>query len=232
MAPSAWTMIALTRDARRPGRARRPGPGARRRPPGSDTRPRRTQDAEPRRRRLACRWSNPNVANPLSEKGHRGLDGEVRGTGGEQLVVLGWLGDLAAPCARGGRPDAGGAALVGACGLGVPGGRPGGAARHGRGSSGHPALPPGPGAARVLTAGHAAPSVGHLQPWRFVVVDVQLRTRAARMADPERLAQAGQLDADSARHLLDLQLEGIREDRPTRRVRRTGSGSAAPQWED
>ncbi len=65
---------------------------------------------------------------------------------------------------------------------------------------------------RVLTAGHAAPSVGHSQPWRFVVVDdVQLRTRAARMADTERLAQAGQLDPDSARHLLDLQLEGIRE---------------------
>jgi nicotinate-nucleotide--dimethylbenzimidazole phosphoribosyltransferase len=65
---------------------------------------------------------------------------------------------------------------------------------------------------RVLTAGHAAPSVGHSQPWRFVVVDdAELRTRAAVMADSERLAQASQLDPDSARHLLDLQLEGIRE---------------------
>lgn len=65
---------------------------------------------------------------------------------------------------------------------------------------------------RVLTAGHAAPSVGHSQPWRFLIVDdAELRTRAARMADTERLAQAGQLDPDSARHLLDLQLEGIRE---------------------
>ena len=65
---------------------------------------------------------------------------------------------------------------------------------------------------RVLTAGHAAPSVGHSQPWRFLVVDdAELRTRAAVMADTERLAQAGQLDHDSARHLLDLQLEGIRE---------------------
>ena len=65
---------------------------------------------------------------------------------------------------------------------------------------------------RVLSAGHAAPSVGHSQPWRFLVVDdAQLRTRAAGMADSQRLAQAGQLDVDAARHLLDLQLEGIRE---------------------
>lgn len=65
---------------------------------------------------------------------------------------------------------------------------------------------------RVLAAAHAAPSVGHSQPWRFVVVDdPALRERAAVMADAERLAQAEQLDPDSARHLLDLQLEGIRE---------------------
>jgi nicotinate-nucleotide--dimethylbenzimidazole phosphoribosyltransferase len=65
---------------------------------------------------------------------------------------------------------------------------------------------------RVLTAGHAAPSVGHSQPWRFLVLDDQeLRTRAARLADRERLAQAAQLEAEAARRLLDLQLEGIRE---------------------
>ncbi len=65
---------------------------------------------------------------------------------------------------------------------------------------------------RVLRAGHAAPSVGHSQPWRFLVVDdAELRTRAAVLADGERLAQASQLDGDSARRLLDLQLEGIRE---------------------
>ena len=65
---------------------------------------------------------------------------------------------------------------------------------------------------RVLTAGHAAPSVGHSQPWRFLVVrDAGVRERAAGMADRERLAQAGLLDPDAARHLLDLQLEGIRE---------------------
>jgi nicotinate-nucleotide--dimethylbenzimidazole phosphoribosyltransferase len=64
----------------------------------------------------------------------------------------------------------------------------------------------------VLKAGHAAPSVGHSQPWRFIVVqDPHLRASAAVMADRARLAQARQLDADSARHLRSLQLEGIRE---------------------
>jgi nicotinate-nucleotide--dimethylbenzimidazole phosphoribosyltransferase len=64
----------------------------------------------------------------------------------------------------------------------------------------------------VLAAGHAAPSVGHSQPWRFIVVeDPKLRASAAVMADRARLAQARQLDPDSARHLRSLQLEGIRE---------------------
>jgi len=65
---------------------------------------------------------------------------------------------------------------------------------------------------RVLAAGHAAPSVGHSQPWRFLVLDdPDLRERAALLADRERLAQAAQLEPDAARRLLDLQLEGIRE---------------------
>jgi nicotinate-nucleotide--dimethylbenzimidazole phosphoribosyltransferase len=66
--------------------------------------------------------------------------------------------------------------------------------------------------AEVLAAGHAAPSVGHSQPWRFLVVrDPELRAAAAVLADTERLAQARGLDPDSARHLRSLQLEGIRE---------------------
>ncbi len=65
---------------------------------------------------------------------------------------------------------------------------------------------------RVLTAAHRAPSVGHSQPWRFVVVaDATIRDRAALLADRERLRQARLLDPDAARRLLDLQLEGIRE---------------------
>jgi nicotinate-nucleotide--dimethylbenzimidazole phosphoribosyltransferase len=65
---------------------------------------------------------------------------------------------------------------------------------------------------RVLTAAHAAPSVGHSQPWRFVVVDdPMVRDHAAVLTDRERLRQAGQLEPEAARRLLDLQLEGVRE---------------------
>jgi nicotinate-nucleotide--dimethylbenzimidazole phosphoribosyltransferase len=65
---------------------------------------------------------------------------------------------------------------------------------------------------RVLGAAHRAPSVGHSQPWRFVVVSrAETRERAARMADEQRLRQARQMQPESARRLLDLQLEGIRE---------------------
>ncbi|MEU2350527.1 5,6-dimethylbenzimidazole synthase [Modestobacter sp. NPDC049651] len=65
---------------------------------------------------------------------------------------------------------------------------------------------------RVLTAAHAAPSVGHSQPWRFVVVtDPGVRDRAAVLTDRERLRQAAQLEPDAARRLLDLKLEGVRD---------------------
>ncbi|MGN6250180.1 MAG: 5,6-dimethylbenzimidazole synthase [Marmoricola sp.] len=65
---------------------------------------------------------------------------------------------------------------------------------------------------RVLTAAHRAPSVGHSQPWRFLVVrEPATRDRAARMADEQRLRQAARMEPEAARRLLDLQLEGIRE---------------------
>ncbi|SDO69222.1 cob(II)yrinic acid a,c-diamide reductase [Nakamurella panacisegetis] len=64
---------------------------------------------------------------------------------------------------------------------------------------------------RVLAAGHAAPSVGHSQPWRFIVIrDAETRERAAVLADRERLVQAAAFDDSSGRQLLDLHLEGIR----------------------
>lgn len=67
---------------------------------------------------------------------------------------------------------------------------------------------------QVLTAGHRGPSVGHSQPWRFIVVsDQDIRDRTAVMADRERLRQAKLLTQDRAARLLDLQLEGIREAR-------------------
>jgi nicotinate-nucleotide--dimethylbenzimidazole phosphoribosyltransferase len=65
---------------------------------------------------------------------------------------------------------------------------------------------------RILTAAHAAPSVGHSQPWRFVVVrDPATRDRAALMADRAWHQQAGTLADSSGRQMLDLQLHGIRE---------------------
>lgn len=65
---------------------------------------------------------------------------------------------------------------------------------------------------RVLAAAHSAPSVGHSQPWRFIVVrDPATRTRAGLLADRERLRQAALLAPDPARRLLDLRLEGLRE---------------------
>ncbi|HTU36791.1 MAG TPA: 5,6-dimethylbenzimidazole synthase [Acidimicrobiales bacterium] len=65
---------------------------------------------------------------------------------------------------------------------------------------------------RILGAAHAAPSVGHSQPWRFVVVqDASMRDRAALLADREWHRQAAELSDQSGRHMLDLQLHGIRD---------------------
>ncbi|MEL4357955.1 MULTISPECIES: 5,6-dimethylbenzimidazole synthase [unclassified Luteococcus] len=64
----------------------------------------------------------------------------------------------------------------------------------------------------LVAAGHAGPSVGHSQPWRFIVVeDAELRDRAAAMADKSRLWQAAQLAPERGQQLLDLKLEGLRE---------------------
>ncbi len=64
---------------------------------------------------------------------------------------------------------------------------------------------------RLLAAAHQAPSVGLMQPWRFVVVE-RADTKAAMQAlvERERLVQAPRFDA-RAREFLQLKLEGIRE---------------------
>lgn len=65
---------------------------------------------------------------------------------------------------------------------------------------------------RILSAAHAAPSVGHSQPWRFVVIrDAATRDKAALMADREWHRQAAGFDDRPGRLMLDLQLHGIRE---------------------
>ena len=64
---------------------------------------------------------------------------------------------------------------------------------------------------RLLEAAHQAPSVGLMQPWRFIVIRSE-DTKAGMQAlvARERLVQAAFLD-ERARHYLDLKIEGIRE---------------------
>ncbi|MDP9378206.1 MAG: 5,6-dimethylbenzimidazole synthase, partial [Actinomycetota bacterium] len=64
---------------------------------------------------------------------------------------------------------------------------------------------------RVLEAAHRAPSVGLMQPWRFIVVrDIERRSAVRRLVQRERLSQAQRFD-DRARHFLDQKIEGIIE---------------------
>jgi nicotinate-nucleotide--dimethylbenzimidazole phosphoribosyltransferase len=64
---------------------------------------------------------------------------------------------------------------------------------------------------RVLEAGHRAPSVGLMQPWRLIVVrSPQRRSAVRRLAQRERLRQADSFD-ERARHFLDQKIEGIVE---------------------
>jgi nicotinate-nucleotide--dimethylbenzimidazole phosphoribosyltransferase len=64
---------------------------------------------------------------------------------------------------------------------------------------------------KLLEAAHQAPSVGLMQPWRFVVVRSE-QTKAAMqaIAARERLVQSAHFD-DRTRQYLDLKIEGIRE---------------------
>ncbi|HVV59598.1 MAG TPA: nicotinate-nucleotide--dimethylbenzimidazole phosphoribosyltransferase [Gaiellaceae bacterium] len=64
---------------------------------------------------------------------------------------------------------------------------------------------------RLFDAAHRAPSVGLMQPWRFVVVTSD-ETKAAMqaLAARERLVQGERFD-ERTRQFLDLKIEGIRE---------------------
>ena len=62
---------------------------------------------------------------------------------------------------------------------------------------------------RVLTAAHRGPSVGLMQPWRFLVVrEHETRVAMRGLAQRERLRQAERF-SDRARHFLDQKVEGI-----------------------
>lgn len=64
---------------------------------------------------------------------------------------------------------------------------------------------------RMLEAAHDAPSVGYMQPWRFICIrDPSLREAIARLVDDERHATAQALD-ERGQAFLKLKVEGIRE---------------------
>lgn len=65
---------------------------------------------------------------------------------------------------------------------------------------------------RVLSAAHAAPSVGLSQPWDFIVVrDPALRARFAAHVATERDVFATSLDAAQAATFSRIKIEGVRE---------------------
>jgi nicotinate-nucleotide--dimethylbenzimidazole phosphoribosyltransferase len=65
---------------------------------------------------------------------------------------------------------------------------------------------------QILSAAHTAPSVGHSQPWRFVVVrDRSTRDEAALLADRGWQRQAAGFAERAGSHMRDLQLHGIRD---------------------
>jgi 5,6-dimethylbenzimidazole synthase len=65
--------------------------------------------------------------------------------------------------------------------------------------------------ARLLAAAHCAPSVGLMQPWRFIrITDGALRQRIHALVDAERSATAKAL-GEREEEFLRLKVEGIRE---------------------
>lgn len=65
--------------------------------------------------------------------------------------------------------------------------------------------------ARVLQAAHAAPSVGLMQPWRFIrITDAALRQQIYQLVDDERHLTAEALGPRD-QEFLALKVEGIRE---------------------
>ncbi len=64
---------------------------------------------------------------------------------------------------------------------------------------------------RLLNAAHLAPSVGFMQPWRFVrITDQALREKIYRLVDQERILTAESM-SERSREFLRLKVEGIRE---------------------
>ncbi|TLS68741.1 5,6-dimethylbenzimidazole synthase [Mariprofundus erugo] len=64
---------------------------------------------------------------------------------------------------------------------------------------------------RILAAGHAAPSVGFMQPWRFIrISNSELRNQLAELVEAERQRTAEQMDERKS-EFMRLKVEGIRD---------------------
>jgi 5,6-dimethylbenzimidazole synthase len=64
---------------------------------------------------------------------------------------------------------------------------------------------------RLLAAAHQAPSVGLMQPWRFIrITDPQLRNALATLVEKERIRTATAL-AERGDEFMRLKVDGIRE---------------------
>lgn len=64
---------------------------------------------------------------------------------------------------------------------------------------------------RILNAAHSAPSVGLMQPWRFIQIkNSALRDQVTALVDDERL-QTAKLLGEREQEFLRLKVEGIRE---------------------
>ncbi len=64
---------------------------------------------------------------------------------------------------------------------------------------------------RILQAAHLAPSVGFMQPWRFIrITDPHLRSEMYQLVETERIATAQAL-AEREEQFMRLKVEGVRE---------------------
>jgi len=64
---------------------------------------------------------------------------------------------------------------------------------------------------RILQAAHLAPSVGFMQPWRFIrITDANLRTKIYQLVEQERIKTADALE-EREDEFMRLKVEGIRE---------------------
>ncbi len=64
---------------------------------------------------------------------------------------------------------------------------------------------------RILAAAHQAPSVGLMQPWRFIrITDIQLRSAIAALVEEERVRTAEAL-AERGDEFMRLKVDGILE---------------------